>query len=312
MANALSKDGDSHRQLTADREIGDVAAVQEGRICSRQLHELGVCTDEIDYRCRIGRLRSVAYGIYAVGSPHSSLNARRWEHVLGAGPNAVLSHGAVLQLCNAVKSDQPLEVIAPRRVRRKDIVAHQDVLAADETTTLGGVPTTTVERALLDVAGRWGAAAVNRALNQAEAEKVFDFEALAKLLDRHPRHPGAATIRAILADRDPAITLSPWEDELHDWILQRFPPPRVNAALRIADREIHPDFAWIDEHVIVEADSRFHDTPDQIDRDDERDAFLQAHGWAVVRVRKRRWRRDPVGVAGQLRAVLSRPRAAAA
>ena len=299
-------------QLPPDARIAALALTQAGRVCSRQLHEIGISTRSIESRLRTGSLHRVRQAVYAVGSRHSTLNARRWEIVLAAGPDAVLAYGAVLYLCDVVRSQQRIEVIAPRRVRRKGVISRQEILANDEMATYGGVPSTTVSRALLDVAERWRAGAVSRALNQAEAEKLADYESLATIIERHPRHPGAEMIRRLLADRDPAITLSPWEDELHDWLLERFPPPLVNPVLEIAGREIYPDFAWIDEQAILEADSRFHDTADQIDRDDERDAFLQANGWVVVRVRKRRWRRDPVGVAGQLRAVLSRRRLAAA
>jgi hypothetical protein len=312
MPAPLAIPGNNHRELPTDQAIAEVARCQTGRIASRQLHELGVSTDEIEYRLRVGRLHRQMQAVYAVGAPHSSRNARRWEIILAAGPGAVLAYGAVLHLCDVVKSEQRIEVIAPRRVRRKGVIAQQEVLADDEMTAYGGIPTTTVARALLDVAGRWGTGAVNRALNQAEAEKLANYASLATIIDRHPHHPGTETIRGLLANRDPGVTLSPWEDELHDWLLERFPPPLVNPVLEINGREIYPDFAWIDEQVILEADSRFHDTPDQVDRDDERDAFLQAHRWAVVRIWKRRWRRDPIGVAGQVRAVLSRPRLVAA
>jgi hypothetical protein len=294
--------------LTADGAIARVATSQEGRIASRQLHAIGVSTDEIDYRCRVERLHRVAYGIYAVGSPHSSLNARRWETVLAAGPGAVLSHGAAAERWGIVHNSQRLEVIAPRRVRRKGIVAHQVVLPADEMTTCHGIPVTTVNRTLLDLAARWKPGPVVRALNQAEADQLWEFHSLVDLVERHPRHDGVATIRAILADRDPAITYSRWEDELHDWILERFPPPLVNPWLDIGGRDLQPDFAYVDERVALEADSRYHRTDDQIDADNERDAHLQLHGWAIVRVTKRRLLRAPAGVEREVRGLLARRR----
>jgi very-short-patch-repair endonuclease len=64
--------------------------------------------------------------------------------------------------------------------------------------------------------------------------------------------------------------------------------------------------------VDLEADSKYHRTQDQADRDDERDAYLQARGWAIVRVTQRRIRREPRRVAELLWGALRRPRSAAA
>jgi hypothetical protein len=312
VAGSPSIDSDNHRQLTDDRAIAGVAGRQEGRIASWQLHSIGVSTDDIDYRCRVGQLESVAYGTYAVGWRSETLDAQRWDAVLRAGPGAVLAGGAALVKWGCVQTSQRIEVIAPRRVRRKGLLAREIVLEADEKTECKGMPVSTVARALLDVAATWKPAAVARALNEAEARQLYDHVGLVALVERYPTHPGAETIRGILADRDPAIVLSPWEDELHDWILEHFPRPRVNEWMYIDGRWVRPDFAFVDELAIVEADSRHHDTADQKDADDERDAFMQARGWAVVRVRKRRWRRDPNAVAAQIWDVLKRSQAPAA
>jgi very-short-patch-repair endonuclease len=308
----MAKAGDNHRLLTPDGVIGEVAGRQEGRIASRQLHALRVTTDEIEYRLRIGRLHRVGWGVYAVGSPHSTLNARRWEVVLACGPRAVLSHGAAARLWGIVLTPQRLEVTAPRRVRRRRIVAHQATLPPDEVTTDLGIPVTTANRTLLDLAARWKPDAVTRALNQAEANALYEYQSLLDLVHRHPMHPGAFTIRRILVDRDPATTRSPSEDYVHAFLVERdFPRALVNHWMEVGGEHFMPDFVWLEEKVIVEAYSKFHRTQDQIDRDDDRDAVLQAHGWAVLHVTQRQLRRNPDRVARRLWDLLNRRAVAA-
>ena len=117
-----------------------------------------------------------------------------------------------------------------------------------------------------------------------------------------------------MLDRDPATTRSVSEDIVHDFLVEHgFPRPLVNHAdpdRRRADgRRLRR--SWTNE-CDLETDSKFHRTQDQIDRDDDRDALLQANGWAVVRVTQRRIRREPEKVAARLWAALRRNRAAAA
>jgi hypothetical protein len=298
--------------LTSDQIIAAIAGRQAGRVSREQLLDAGITMGEIKSRVRRGRLIARNHGVCAVGSGHSSLDALRWEAILAGGKGAVLAKGAALRKWGVIRYDQPIEIITPRRVRKKGLRSDFVVLPDDEMTECDGMPITTVCRALLDASATWKASAVTRALNQAEAEGLYEYLPLATLVDRYPRHPGAAKVRAILADRDPAIALSPWEDELHDWIFERFPRPLVNAWIEVDGRMFRPDFAWVEAQAMLEADSRFHDTADQKDKDDERDAYLQARGWAVVRVRKRRWRRNPARVEAEIRGVLNRPLAAAA
>jgi hypothetical protein len=187
-------------------------------------------------------------------------------------------------------------------------VAHRVALPADETTLRDGVPVTSVARTLLDLAAVWKPDRVARALGRAEGEHLYEHASALDLAGRHPRHPGARRLVVLLeGHRPPPVTKSELEERFLAFLAARgFPPPRVNAPLRLADRWVEPDCRWDAERVVVELDSRLHDGLDAIEADHARDAALQAAGWVVMRVRWRRLHRDPDGVARELWLLLRR------
>jgi very-short-patch-repair endonuclease len=67
------------------------------------------------------------------------------------------------------------------------------------------------------------------------------------------------------------------------------------------------DFLWRDQRVVVEVDGyRYHSDRRRFESDRRRDADLQAHGYAVLRVTWRQLRREPLFVAARLAALLAR------
>jgi hypothetical protein len=72
--------------------------------------------DEVTWRRRAGRLTPVHRGVYAVGHPALTDDARMRVALLAAGPNAVASHGtaaAIWALTPALPAVQ--HVTHPRR-----------------------------------------------------------------------------------------------------------------------------------------------------------------------------------------------------
>ena len=61
------------------------------------------------------------------------------------------------------------------------------------------IPTTTVARTLFDLAAVLSTTRLELAINEAEVQGLTSPCSLPVLLDRHPRRPGSATIREILA-----------------------------------------------------------------------------------------------------------------
>ena len=190
----------------------------------------------------------------------------------------------------------------PRRSARRHtgVEVHRSTALTDADVTLvNGIPCTTVARTLLDLAAVVRRRPVERAFDQAEIEGVLKLHEIADLLDRHPNHRGAPTVKAILAEHYIGGTVT--QSELEEAFLAicrraRVSRPEVNVWLDLGDGEppIKPDFMWHRERVIVETDgSRFHGTHQARERDPRRDQRAMLAGWRTVRTTWRQVMRRP-------------------
>ena len=162
------------------------------------------------------------------------------------------------------------------------VVAHRHpTLGRDEVTTLDGVPVTTANRTLLDLAGVLPPAQLRSAIKQAEILGLFDLNEILRLLERHPRHRGASPLRAVLRTwTDPPKTRSDLEEafvELCD--VHRLPRPVMNGT--VAGMEIDAQFP--DDGIAVELDSRrYHENALQREDDYAKRATLESMGLRFV------------------------------
>ncbi len=111
--------------------------------------------------------------------------------------------------------------------------------------------------------------------------------------------PGVAVARRGLAlRRDGSAGTKCWsEDHVHQaWERHGGPHPLVNVRGCTAITDYEPDFAFVEELVILEVDGDQHyDDPIQAALDRERDQLLIAAGWIVIRVYWRRvWSHLPM------------------
>jgi very-short-patch-repair endonuclease len=172
-----------------------------------------------------------------------------------------------------------------------------------------GIPVTSPPRTLLDLAGVLGAHSLERAVEQTEALRLTDPLSLGDLLARHPRRPGAAKLRKLLAAGYAASTVT--RSELEDRFLtfldrHGLPRPQVNAGIEVGGRWLECDCVWRSQRLIVELDSReFHRTTAAFERDRARDRLLQANGWRVIRITWRQLHDDGDRVAADLRVLLA-------
>jgi hypothetical protein len=225
--------------------------------------------------------------------------------VLTFGADAVLSGRAAGDHWAMLRSTA-VEVTVPRTVRaRSAITLHCLPLAPDEVTMHDGMPITTVSRTIFDL-GIYGRRTVDKALANAEAQRLTDALTLDDLLERYPHRKGAGTIRAVRADeRAPLITETGIEDLLVDFLEVRgFPRPRAQAWIFLGDRWIRADFVYDRERVILEVDGGTHDTELGRASDNSRDAAAQASRWRIFRITKRALLTDPDTVERDLRRLL--------
>lgn len=287
-ARRLSQSDAAKGATPPDVRVARRAAGQHGIVTTRQLAACGLDSDAITTRVRRGHLHPQFRGVYAVGHTALTTTASFLAAVLACGDGAVLSHqAAAAHLALRAWDDREPEVIVPRAGGRKidGIRVHRSRLDPNDVWTRDGIRVTCPARTILDLAATMGAKELRRMARQAQAEQRCNVRQLLDVLRRHPRHRGAARLRAVVAD-GPAPTRSDHEDLVLDLIDGAgIPRPQLNPRLRLDGRTILPDMLWPGERLAIECDSRrWHSDPLTVQDDADKQAILEAHGYRVLRI----------------------------
>ncbi len=174
---------------------------------------------------------------------------------------------------------------------RRGIRVHRTLrLDPDEREVLDGIPVTSVDRTLLDLAARATDRELERALAAALDRGATSRARLRRYLARRRRWPGASRLRAWLDPAEPPRhTRSPPEEELLAVVrASDLPDPLTNHPVGPYELDLY----WPDAKVAVEYDSRrYHLGEEAFEHDRLRDAWLAAeHGILVIRVTGRQLR----------------------
>lgn len=293
-----------------DAATAAVARRQQGNIHRLQLIAIGLTGSGIAHRVRAGRLYRVHAGVYSVGRPPLTPLERASAAVLACGPGAALSHGSALALWGLQQRwDTPFHVIVPGDRRPRGIQVHRSrSLATRDLTTQLGIKVTTPARTVLDCAPGLSDRALSRSLDDGRHAGILKLGALADLLARCPRHPGASRIMAHLSTGD-GPTRSDWEIAFPAFCA-RHGLPRPVMSTTVCGHEV--DALFVAEKLIIELDSwEFHRDRAAFETDRDRDADTLAGGYATVRITSKRTRDTPGKEAARLRNILARRRAAA-
>lgn len=210
--------------------------------------------------------------------------------VLAGGPTAVLSHRSAAMHWGIVpvSPSLPSITVAGKGRRRPGIDWHSARLADDEVTQSDGIPVTTVARTLLDLAAVLEPSRLERALAEAEFQRLADATPLSVLLERHRGARGSATLGRLLAAgaATGGITRSELEDRFLAFLDERgLPRPELNQPLQLGDSFIEVDCLWRPQRVALELDGRAaHERRARFNSDRERDRRLLVARWKPVRV----------------------------
>jgi predicted transcriptional regulator of viral defense system len=298
----------------ADGEIAALARRQHGVIARRQFHELGLGDRAVAHRIAVGRLHRLHRGVYAVG--HTVLGPRgHWmAAVLACGPRAVLSHASAAALWElragaAARTDVTVPGTGGRRERPR-VRIHRARDLDGQTTTNDGIPVTTPERTILDLAATLQRRRLERLVDRAETARLTDVASLDALARAQDRHRGAAKLRAALGTHTPGTTLTRSGLEERFLALCRdsgLPQPLVNET--VAGLEV--DFFFVDARLVIEADSwQHHRTRSAFERDRRRDATLARAGYRTLRMTHAQLTDEPGVVVDTLISALDDRRAA--
>lgn len=288
------------------RQAARIASAQHGVITYRELLGAGVSRQTVGRWARKGLLHRAFRGVYRLGHAAPSVDATYLAAVRACGNGGALSGAAALhahQLQRGAAPPPEVTVMADRRVAGV-VVRRARRLDPADTTTVRGIPITTVARTLVDAAAFLSLDALARACHEADVRHRIGPDAIAAALARRPGVAGAGNLRAII-EGDHPLLLSRLERAFRAFLRrQRLPLPKTNR--RRGRRYV--DCRWAKFRLTVELDGyTFHRTRHAWEDDRQREREARARGdefrrytWRDVVEDQRHMRRD-------LAALLAKP-----
>jgi len=315
-----------------NNDIGELVAVattNDGCITTSQLYELGYDPHEIGELARRGIIRRVLTSVYVVAGRTITQPQAYRAALLAAGPQAhlfgrtALDHQHIAKphreghLWIGVTKGQP----RPRRRMqtalsdsgRSPLVHFVRCPSSAPVTTVDDLPTSTIARALVDVAAREPATRLKAYVREADFRGLLHTDDLWRELDL--ARPGTAALKRALPAGPLATAFGGTAESRAEYRLLRalldrgVEPPAVNDTRFFDGREVRPDLAWWLLGVIVEVDGPHHERPARKAEDEERDAFLAKFGIRTLRIPTREVRRDPSGCVDVVESTLAERRA---
>jgi very-short-patch-repair endonuclease/predicted transcriptional regulator of viral defense system len=283
--------------------VWELARSQHWVVTRTQLMELGLGSEAIRHRLRVGRLHRVMRGVYAVGRPAVDAHGRWMAAVLACGPHARLSHRSAAALWGIRRETPgPIDVVVPAHVarRRPGIRVHRraglgspgrlpEQSPAD--VSADPIPVTDPVSTIVDLAMCVSPHELEAAVNEADHLDLIDPEALREALDSFPERRGVGRLRRLL-DRHTFV--------LTDTRLEQLFLPHARAAglplpqTQVWLNDYRVDFYWPDLGLVVEADSlRYHRTPAKQAADNRRDQAHIAAGLMPLRFTHWQIRHEP-------------------
>jgi very-short-patch-repair endonuclease len=285
----------------------ELATRQHGVVSTRQLKTLGYGRNSASKANRVGRLRRIHRGVYAVGYQPLTWEGRCMAAVLAARP-AVASHLSAGWLWGLLPSRPgTIHVTAPTSGRAKRVfVVHFAALTWQDLSEAKGIPVTSLARTKLDLAATLSMSQLIRVLERSEKREIFDLSALDELLARTVGHSGHGRLRAALAiyrDLDPAFERSKLERRFRRLVKKAgLPVPAMN--FNVLGYEL--DAYWEPERFVVELDVyETHGSHAAFERDRLRQEDLKLKGVEMIRVTGPRLDREPEAIVKRVAAHLA-------
>lgn len=258
---------------------------QWNRVSLAQMEGLGYSRREVNHRVATGRLRAVHQGVFA-GRPFMDDPRGQWMAATLTAPESYLSHASSAALHGFWDRRRHIETVTrpgnggPRRL--DGVFVYRSVTLAGNTTTLEGIPTTTPERAIIEMAPYVNDGGLARLVREALRIKKTSSEALLRAVDAHAARRGTRRVLRTLAKYDGLpVAKARSGAEIMALIVLRDAGrtlPRLNA--KIAGEEA--DLSWREHGVIIEIDGGpFHQ---DVGEDARKEAVWRAAGWRVLRI----------------------------
>src|SRR5438552_1272825 len=151
--------------------VAELAGKQFNRVSRQQLMSLGLRGGGIEHRLRTGQLVAVEEGVFALPPLLEHDDWGRWMGATLTAPGSVLSHGSASSAWGFLSLPRRFDTVTrpgsggPRR--HGGVLAYRSDCLEGDCTSLRGIPITTVERTVLDLARVVSDRALARAVREA-------------------------------------------------------------------------------------------------------------------------------------------------
>lgn len=278
-----------------NRPIADViahAAINGGVITRSEALALGMTSSTLGRRVDEGILIRLSYGVFAL--PGSTLALAPTLTAACRKLGAVVSHQSAATLHDLARfpSSCPTVSVAHRRTHLfEGAEVHQLTDLIDEhIVQINGLPVTTPERTVIDLAAVLRPGRLEYLLDNGIASGKIDLDRLAEIFSSVGRRgkPGTARLRKSLERRvtGPQPTATELEIRLMD-LIRRAGLPNPTSQFRapwLKPINGRVDFAYEDHRLLIEGDSRrWHTLLNSFEVDRERDNAATLAGWRTLR-----------------------------
>ncbi len=283
-----------HRGGVGDqRKIDRLASKQHGVFSLVQARDAGFDRSAVHRRVHDGSWTRLDHSVYAVSSSPAT-----WERQVMAAvasrPQALAGHATAAYLLGlpGFRKTRPVLVVPDGSNLRSELarVIESDRFGSLASTTIKGIPTTTLPETLLALVADVGAARFEEVFDQALLKGLLDLDAMKGILDREAgRRPrGIRLLRRLTKERLPS---APTQDSTYlEAILERVlaqsdvPGWTREHPFSLMGRPARVDVyipAW---RLVIEADGRnWHLRRADFENDRHRDNELAARGIQVLR-----------------------------
>jgi very-short-patch-repair endonuclease len=291
------------RSPSPPRALAQLADRQHGTVARWQLLALGFTRRVIARLIRDGWLHPIHHGVYAVGHGRLTVRGRWMAAVLACGPAAVLSHDAAAALWELRTAPTTIDVTAPGKRRHPTVRCHV-TRARPPWTTIDAIPVTTLERTLIDQAGRLSLQRVRSMLESAQRRDLLDIARMHATIAASPGRDIKRLRHALAQLHDEA----PWtQSELERAFLELIraaglPEPQCNVYVA----GVLVDFYWPEQRVVIEIDGyAYHRSRRSFEQDRRNSTRLQVAGVrAAIQVTADRIRHDQRGLIADMQQLL--------
>jgi hypothetical protein len=260
-----------------DAILAELAGKAHGVVSRDELQAAGITNGQIKARLEAGSLIGMHRSVYCVGHRAASVEGRYLAAVKAVGLEAVLAGRAAAHLFALIRGvSPPPEVITKGQRRPRGVVVHRAAgILTTDSTHWRGIPVTTVQRTLVDLAAVLSEEDLARAVHEADVRHHITPDQIENVLDRRHNWPGRRKLRRVIRGEVP-VTLS----RLESRFLERLsavglPLPDTNS--RVDGRYV--DCRWREQCLTVELDSyRYHNTHHAWEHDRQREREARARG----------------------------------